>query len=32
VFVSNVVGGSDTPANAAVELGARSLIETRVLR
>jgi beta-lactamase class D len=32
VFVSNVVGGSDTPTTAAVELAARSLVETRVLR
>ena len=32
VFVSNVVGGSEIPANAAVELGARSLVEARVLR
>lgn len=32
VFVSNVVGGADTPAGAAVQLAERGLIEERVLR
>jgi beta-lactamase class D len=32
VFVSNVIGGADTPAYAAVELAERALVDARVLR
>jgi beta-lactamase class D len=32
VFVSNVIGGTDTPADAAVRLAERALVDERVLR
>jgi beta-lactamase class D len=31
-FVSNVVGGADTPANAAIDQAAQALVEEHVLR